>query len=113
MPIWRKFELLPKPATSDAPPNKKWLDRSDYQIKDDPIISLWSQVVNQALEDLETEPIGSIEYMQAASFFVGGGEWESSLVLVAEIIGVHPDSLRRIGLRAIMARVGDDQPRRK
>lgn len=113
MPIWRKFDILPKPAISDAPPNKKRLDRSGYQIKDDPIISLWSQVVNQAIEDLETEPISSTEYMQAASFFVGGGEWEASLVLVAEILGVHPSSLRRIGLRAIMARVGGYPPRIK
>jgi hypothetical protein len=69
-----------------------------------PFRALWTQVVQQAKDDVETQPVGSVLYEQAASFFAGGGAWAASRAAVADMLDVHPDDLRRRGTLWIAAR---------
>jgi hypothetical protein len=65
---------------------------------------LWGQVVLQAKDDLEREPIGSLLYNQAAAFFLNRGEWAESRAAVADCLHMHPDDLSRSGKRWIAER---------
>ena len=69
-----------------------------------PCRALWAQVVLQAKEDLEGEPVGSILYDQAAAFFVGPGHWAESRMAIAELLEMHGDYLFKSGTRWIAAR---------
>jgi hypothetical protein len=59
--------------------------------------SLWSQVVLQARDDVETADFGSVDYEQATDFFVGSGRWAESRAAIAELVDLHPDDLVRLG----------------
>jgi hypothetical protein len=66
--------------------------------------ALWIQVVTQAQEDLEDEPVSSILYDHAVAFFVGSGQWAESRGVIADLLEMHPDDLFRSGPRWIAAR---------
>ena len=66
--------------------------------------ALWSAVVLQAIADVESESLGSVEYAQAAGFLTGGGAWRESRVAIADMLHLHADDIKRIGQRRIAAR---------
>jgi hypothetical protein len=66
--------------------------------------ALWSQVVLQAKDDVETSLFGSVEYQQAADFFVGTGNWAEARTSIAEMVDLHPDDLTRLGRQLINLR---------
>jgi len=74
------------------------------RVTEQPCRALWIQVVTQAKEDLEEEPIASILYDHAVAFFVGGGHWAESRGVIADLLAMHPDDLFRSGQRWIAAR---------
>jgi hypothetical protein len=69
-----------------------------------PFRALWAQVVQQAKDDVDSQPVDSVLYEQAAAFFAGGGAWAESRRTVADMLDVHPDDLRRGGVRWIAER---------
>jgi hypothetical protein len=66
--------------------------------------ALWVASLQQSIDDIADEPLGSTEYDDAAAFFTGGGEWALSRSAVAGHIDLHPDDLERCGRRCIAAR---------
>lgn len=67
--------------------------------------SLFVSVILQACQDIEREPIGSTNYVQAVTFFTAAeGEWLESRQAIADMLDLHPDDLMRAGVRAIRAR---------
>jgi len=66
--------------------------------------ALWSAVVQQGLDDLDYEPFGSLLHADAAAFLLNGGEWAKARGEVADMLGVHPDDIRRCGVRHMMDR---------
>jgi hypothetical protein len=70
--------------------------------------TLWSRVVLQAKDDLETEGRGTITYEQAESFFLGSGHWAEARASIAEMIDLHVDDLARLGRVTIAARRAAD-----
>ena len=73
------------------------LDEENYR-------ALWSQVVLQAKQDLETEQPGSVVYGQAESFFFGARQWAETRDAIATMIDLHADDLTRLGRATIAAR---------
>jgi len=69
-----------------------------------PCRALWVQVVTQAKEDVEDQPVNSILYDHAVAFFVVGGHWAEARGVIADLLGMHPDDLFRSGQRWIAAR---------
>ncbi|HET7882751.1 MAG TPA: hypothetical protein VFL55_17840 [Acetobacteraceae bacterium] len=65
---------------------------------------LWSSVVLQALEDIESQPITSVAFADAEAFFTRSGPWGESRAIVADFLDVHRDELETIGRRFIAAR---------
>jgi hypothetical protein len=65
---------------------------------------LWAAVVLQALEDIRSEPLSSLDYLQAVSFFAAGGEWAQARAAIADQLGLHPDELERVGRSCIDTR---------
>jgi hypothetical protein len=70
----------------------------------EPYRALWAAVVLEARDDIAAEPIGSVRYSEAVSFFTGGGEWAQSRADIAGMVELHGDDLRRCGERWIRAR---------
>jgi hypothetical protein len=66
--------------------------------------ALWVASLQQSIDDIADEPLGSTEYGDAAAFFTGGGEWAISRSAVAGHIDLHSDDLERCGRRCIAAR---------
>jgi hypothetical protein len=67
--------------------------------------ALWSMVILQARDDLADEPIGSIEYENAISFFTAAfGPWAQSREAIADQLGFHADDIERLGRTVIAAR---------
>jgi len=66
---------------------------------------LWAAVVEQSLTDVADEPIDSVLWNQARAFFVSGGTWAEGRQNIADLLGVHPEDLERVGRRAINARL--------
>jgi len=66
--------------------------------------ALWAAVVRQALDDLDYEPFDSFPYLDAAAFFLNGGEWAVARGAIADLLGVHPDDIRRCGMRHLTDR---------
>lgn len=67
-------------------------------------LGLWAQVVLQAKADLEQEPLGSLLYSQAESFFVGSGEWAESRAIVGDCLDIPAANLCACGKEWIAAR---------
>jgi len=65
---------------------------------------LWVAVVLQAQDDIKSEPLDSINYLQAVSFFTGGGEWAHTRAAISDHLNLHPDDLERCGRKYINAR---------
>lgn len=66
---------------------------------------LWLAVIAEAVADIKSEPIGSVDYDAACEFFVARtGEWARSRADLAQLIGYHGDDLRRAGVAHINAR---------
>jgi hypothetical protein len=61
-------------------------------------------VVLQALEDIESRPIGSAAFAEAVAFFTRTGVWGESRALVGDFLDIHPEELAAIGRRSIAAR---------
>ena len=61
--------------------------------------ALWSAVVQQAIDDVMDEPIGSLIYDDAVAFFTHTGEWAVSRTHIADELGIHADDLARAGRR--------------
>jgi hypothetical protein len=66
--------------------------------------ALWCAVVQQALDDLDYEPVNSLLHDDAAAFFLNGGEWAVSRGEVADMLDIHPDDIRRCGVRHMAER---------
>lgn len=65
---------------------------------------LWCSVVLQALEDIKSQPIGSVAFAEAVAFFTRTGVWGESRALVGDFLDLHPEELAAIGRRSIAAR---------
>ena len=66
--------------------------------------NLWVAVVLQAENDIETEPLDSIDFAQAVAFFIGTGDWVQNRVVIGDYLDLHRDDLERLGRRCINAR---------
>ncbi len=66
--------------------------------------SLWSAVVLQAIEDIETQPMQSLVFADAVAFFTRSGSWAESRSTIADFLDMHRDELEAIGRRCIDAR---------
>jgi hypothetical protein len=62
------------------------------------------QVVLQARDDVESADFSSVDYAQAAAFFVGAGQWAEARTSIAEMVDLHPDDLSRLGRQVINCR---------
>jgi hypothetical protein len=65
---------------------------------------LWAGVLCQAYQDLRDEEFGSYWHNQAMAFFFDGGDWIESRRDICDMLGLHPEDLRRPALRMINAR---------
>lgn len=65
---------------------------------------LWLAVVVQAIEDLSFEPYHSLEFDAAYAFFTHDGQWQAARGAIADMIGWHPDDIRRAGLAHLAVR---------
>ena len=66
--------------------------------------SLWVAVVLQAKSDIETEPLGSLDFTQAVAFFIGSGQWVQNRAVIGDYLDLHRDDLEKLGRRCINAR---------
>ena len=66
---------------------------------------LWSSVVLQALEDIESQPMQSLDFADAVAFFTRSGPWAGSRTVIADFLDMHRDQLEGIGRRCITARI--------
>lgn len=66
---------------------------------------LWLAVVAQAQHDIETLPLGSVEYEQAVDFFTTDGEWALARQAIADAIGRSSDEMVAAGQRMIAQRL--------
>jgi len=60
--------------------------------------ALWSAVVQQAIDDVMDEPIGSLIYDDAVAFFTHTGEWAVSRTHIADELGIHADAPENLPL---------------
>jgi hypothetical protein len=65
---------------------------------------LWSSVVLQALEDIESQSMQSSDFADAVAFFNRSGSWAGSRTIIADFLDMHRDELEAIGRRCINAR---------
>jgi hypothetical protein len=65
---------------------------------------LWVAVVLQAKDDIENEPLHSINFTQAVAFFIGSGEWVKNRTAIGDYLDLHRDDLEKMGRRCINAR---------
>src|SRR5664279_4640104 len=66
--------------------------------------ALWSAVVQQAIDDVHDEPMGSIEYTDAVAFWSHAGDWTRARSGIADELGIHADDLAATGRRIIAQR---------
>src|SRR4051812_13065563 len=66
--------------------------------------ALWSSVVLQAIEDIETQPMQSLVFADAVAFFTRSGSWAESRSTIADFLDMHRDELEAIGRRCIDSR---------
>ncbi len=66
--------------------------------------ALWSSVVLQAIEDIETQPMQSLVFADAVAFFTRPGSWAESRSTIADFLDMHRDELEAIGRRCIDSR---------
>lgn len=67
--------------------------------------SLWSSVVLQALEDIESQPTQSLDFADAVAFFTRAGSWAGWRSTIADFLDMHRDELEAIGRRRITERI--------
>src|ERR1700759_2781851 len=65
---------------------------------------LWSAVVLQAKDDVENQPLDSIEFTQAVAFFIGSGDWVQNRTAIGDFLNLHRDDLEKAGRRCINRR---------
>ena len=65
---------------------------------------LWSSVVLQAIEDIESQPMQSLDFANAVAFFTRSGTWAKSRTIIEDFLDMHRDELEAIGRRCIDAR---------
>ena len=65
---------------------------------------LWSSVVLQALEDIESQPTQSLDFADAVAFFTRSGAWADARTMIGDFLELHRDELGSIGRRCIDAR---------
>ena len=66
--------------------------------------ALWVAVVQQAIDDVADEPIGSLDWDEAVAFFTDAGDWAAARTSVADMLEMHADDLVRVGRRIIAER---------
>jgi hypothetical protein len=66
---------------------------------------LWGAVILQAKADIQTEPMGSIDFNQAVEFFTGGGAWARTRTAIGDYLDLHGDDLERLGRQYINRRL--------
>jgi hypothetical protein len=71
--------------------------------------ALWSSVVFQALQDIESQPIQSAAFAEAVAFFTGSGAWAEARTMIGDFLELHRDELESIGKRCIDARHARDR----
>ncbi len=65
---------------------------------------LWSAVVLQARDDIENQPLNSVEFSQAVAFFIGSGDWVQNRTAIGDFLNLHRDDLEKAGRRCINKR---------
>jgi hypothetical protein len=65
---------------------------------------LWSAVVLQARDDIENQPLDSVEFSQAVAFFIGSGDWVQNRTAIGDFLNLHRDDLEKAGRRCINKR---------
>jgi hypothetical protein len=70
--------------------------------------ALWSAVVLQALQDIESQPIQSVAFAEAVAFFTRSGAWAEARTMIGDFLELHRDELESIGTRCIEARHTSD-----
>ena len=71
--------------------------------------ALWSSVVLQALQDIESQPIQSVAFAEAVAFFTRSGAWAEARTMIGDFLELHRDELESIGRRCIGARHARDK----
>jgi hypothetical protein len=71
--------------------------------------ALWSSVVLQALQDIESQPIESAAFAEAVAFFTRSGAWAEARTMIGDFLELHRDELESIGRRCIDARHARDR----
>jgi hypothetical protein len=66
--------------------------------------ALWSSVVLQALQDIESQSIQSAVFAEAVEFFTRSGAWAEARTMIGEFLELHRDELESIGRRCVDAR---------
>jgi hypothetical protein len=66
--------------------------------------ALWVAVVQQAIDDVADERIGSLDWDEAVAFFTHAGDWSAARASVADMLELHADDLARVGQRLIADR---------
>jgi hypothetical protein len=65
---------------------------------------LWTSVVLQALEDIKSQPLQSLDFADAVAFFTRSGSWAGWRATIADFLDMPRDELEAIGRRCIDAR---------
>jgi hypothetical protein len=65
---------------------------------------LWASVVLQALDDVWSRPMATLDYREAVDFFTGSGAWAESRMAIGDFLELHRDDLTMLGKRCIDAR---------
>ena len=66
---------------------------------------LWTSVVLQAVEDIVSQPMQSLDFADAVAFFTRSGPWAGSRAIIADFLDMHRDELEGIGRRCINTRI--------
>src|SRR5664279_3905972 len=66
--------------------------------------ALWVAVVQQAIDDVAEERIGSLDWDEAVAFFTHAGDWAAARAGVADMLDMHADDLAHVGRRLIAER---------
>ena len=62
---------------------------------------LWSSVVLPAIEDIENQPLQSLDYADAVAFFTRSGSWAEWRATVADFLDMHRDELEALADAAL------------
>lgn len=65
---------------------------------------LWVAVLEQAREDVADMPFDSLECLEAVAFLTGGGQWREARAEVGAHLDIHPDDIKRAGVRWVLER---------